>query len=238
MSDVQTLAQHARPHEFPHLPFGLQSRPTVCAPLEIAVVIGVAFPALLHGLQSLVMATPGLRLVGACTRPDAFLQCCEDVRDGVAVLDPSLSESGLRRLILAMKAAAPRVEAVLITGTRQAQVVRDAVEVGVKGFVAQDADMQEICDAIQSVAHGQRHFSATVAAHLAESMSVENLTPRETQVLSLLSRGECNKRIARDLDVTVGTVKTHVAAIMLKLGSRSRTEAVLRAGQLGLVHFA
>ena len=69
-------------------------------------------------------------------------------------------------------------------------------------------------------------------------MSVEHLTPRETQVLSLLSIGSCNKQIACDLDVTVGTVKTHVAAIMLNLSARSRTEAVLRAGQLGLVHFA
>lgn len=238
MYDVQTLAQCAQPNEFFHLPSALQCRPAASAPAETAVVIGVAFPALLHGLQSLVTSTPGLRLVGACTRPDTFLQCCQDASDGVAVLDPSLSESGLRRLILAMKAVAPRVEAVLIAGTRQAQGVREAVEVGVKGFVAQDADMQEICDAIQAVAHGQRHFSPAVAAHLAESMSVEHLTPRETEVLSLLSIGSCNKQIARDLDVTVGTVKTHVAAIMLKLSARSRTEAVLRAGQLGLVHFA
>jgi DNA-binding NarL/FixJ family response regulator len=51
----------------------------------------------------------------------------------------------------------------------------------------------------------------------------------------LLSRGHCNKTIARDLDVTVGTVKTHVRAIMGKLDSRSRTEAVLKAYRLGLV---
>jgi DNA-binding NarL/FixJ family response regulator len=55
------------------------------------------------------------------------------------------------------------------------------------------------------------------------------------QVLGLLSRGCCNKTIARDLDVAVGTVKTHVRAIMYKLGSRSRTAVVLEANRRGLI---
>ena len=238
MTEVQTRALDARFHNHLALADGWQSNNAAPGAQMTGVVIGVVSPALLHGLESLVIATPGLRLLGTGTTPESFLKCCQDARDGVAVVDPLLGGKGLRPLLVAMKAAAPRLHAVLMMATHQAQVVREGVEAGARGFITKDADMQEIRDAIQAVAQGQRHFSAAVAAQLAESMSVAELTPREMQVLSLLCKGACNKQIARELDVAVGTVKTHVAAIMFKLSSRSRTEAVLRAGQLGLMQFA
>jgi DNA-binding NarL/FixJ family response regulator len=97
------------------------------------------------------------------------------------------------------------------------------------------ADRAEIGDALSVVASGGRYFAPSVSAHLAESVSFDDLTRRELQVLERLAKGACNKTIARELDVALGTVKTHVCAIMCKLAARSRTEAVLSACRLGLI---
>jgi DNA-binding NarL/FixJ family response regulator len=73
---------------------------------------------------------------------------------------------------------------------------------------------------------------------MADSLTREALTAREAEVLDLLACGQCNKSIARQLDIAVGTVKAHVKAIMAKLDASSRTQAVSVAAQRGLVSLA
>jgi len=203
--------------------------------LGTMVVIGASSPALLCGLESLVSETAGLSLAGTACSLDRFLECCALVRAGVALVDPFIGRQHIREFMEALGAAAPRIRAVLMTDANQPHIVREAVKSGACGFVGQTAATEEIRAALSAAAAGRRHISAGVAAHLAESLTLEDLTNREMQVLGLLSLGDCNKAIARDLDVTVGTVKTHVRAIMSKLSSRSRTEAVHKAYRLGLV---
>jgi len=217
----------------PHTP-SLAAFPTSSA-LGTMVVIGASSPALLCGLESLVSETAGLSLAGTACSLDRFLECCALVRTGVALVDPFIGRQHIREFMEALGAAAPRIRAVLMTDANQPHIVREAVKSGACGFVGQTAATEEIRAALSAAAAGRRHISAGVAAHLAESLTLEDLTNREMQVLGLLSLGDCNKAIARDLDVTVGTVKTHVRAIMSKLSSRSRTEAVHKAYRLGLV---
>jgi DNA-binding NarL/FixJ family response regulator len=85
------------------------------------------------------------------------------------------------------------------------------------------------------LASGRRYLSASVAQHIAESLTHATLTPREHEVLDCLATGQCNKTIARHLEISVTTVKAHVQAIMGKLDASSRTHAVSIAAQRGLV---
>jgi DNA-binding NarL/FixJ family response regulator len=135
----------------------------------------------------------------------------------------------------------PRARPMLITDANQPQVVREAVNPGARGFVgrsAETAEMAEIRDALWAVTGGGRYSAPAAAAHLVESISSDDLTRRELEVLERLAKGSCSKTIAREMDVAVGTVKTHVCAIMCKLNARSRTEAVLSACRLGLIRYA
>lgn len=123
----------------------------------------------------------------------------------------------------------------LMTAQDREQAVRLALECGVHGYMLQGCPVEEFVTGVRTVARGQRFLSLAVAQRMADSMTREALTCREREVLDLLACGQCNKSIARDLEIAVGTVKAHVKAIMAKLGAHSRTQAVSIAVQRGLV---
>lgn len=114
--------------------------------------------------------------------------------------------------------------------------VRLALETGVHGFIVQDCRPEELVDGVRALAIGQRYLCVSVARCIAESMSRERLTTREAEVLELLAAGHCNKKIARQLDIAIGTVKAHVKGIMNKLEVSTRTQAVSVAMARGLVN--
>ncbi|RYF54109.1 MAG: response regulator transcription factor [Comamonadaceae bacterium] len=116
--------------------------------------------------------------------------------------------------------------------------VRHALSVGVHGYVVPGTAAAELLQCVRAVAAGQRYLSADVAHRLAESLSYAALTPRESDVLAGLSGGQCNKLIARQLGISVTTVKAHVNAIMKKMSVESRTQAVSVAAQRGLVRIS
>lgn len=117
------------------------------------------------------------------------------------------------------------------TGICQA---RQALKQGVLGHVEAACSLEELQSALAAVRHGQRYLCAATAARLAEASVEEALTPRENEVLQLLCLGLDNKSIAQRLDLALGTVKTHVKAILDKLGVSSRTHAVAAAHRRGL----
>jgi len=198
------------------------------------VVLGAASPALLCGLETWVLATSGVLLAASAGSFEAFLAACGRAGNCVALVDPALGRRGVLPFMQELKAAAPRVRAVLMGVEHTPLAVRDAMAAGACGFIGQTAGIEEMRTALSAAANGQRYLSPPVAAQLAESLAIEALTARESQVLHRLARGDSNKAIARDLDLGVGTVKTHVRAIMLKLGAQSRTEAVHKGYRLGL----
>lgn len=110
-----------------------------------------------------------------------------------------------------------------------------ALRSGVHGFVRASCSAKELVDAIATLAMGALYVCSDVAQRMAATFARDALTGREEQVLRLLARGQCNKSIARDLGIALGTVKTHVKGIMAKLGAASRTEAASIAAEKGLV---
>ncbi|MDM0115973.1 response regulator transcription factor [Variovorax sp. J22R133] len=123
---------------------------------------------------------------------------------------------------------------VLTTIDREADI-RRAIEAGVHGYIVLGGPLDELIDGLTTVAHGLRYVSRSVAQRMADSLGHTSLTSREMEVLSLVAGGESNKAIARDLEIKTGTVKSHMTAIMTKLGARSRTQAASIAATRGLV---
>jgi DNA-binding NarL/FixJ family response regulator len=146
-------------------------------------------------------------------------------------------DTGLRLARAARLQPAPRRAAhVLVVTTQDREhAVRLALESGVQGYMLQGCPIDELVTGVRALARGQRFLSLAVAQRMADSMAREALTGRESQVLDLLAYGHCNKSIARELQIAVGTVKAHVKAIMAKLEAGSRTQAVSVAAQRGLV---
>lgn len=123
----------------------------------------------------------------------------------------------------------------VVTMSDREHDVRLALESGVHGYLLIGGPIEELLAGVRSVGRGGRYLSMAVAQRMAESLSREALTTREAEVLRLVARGQCNKAIARELEIALGTVKAHVKAIMAKLDASCRTQAASIAARRGLV---
>lgn len=131
-----------------------------------------------------------------------------------------------------------RMRVLVLTARSSEQEVREAVSAGVHGYLLSGAGVDEILRGVRTLAAGHRFLSPAVADRIADSLVYTPLTPREHQVLHRLGAGQCNKAIARQLGISVATVKAHVSAMMSKMNAGNRTQVVSRALQRGLLQGA
>ncbi len=142
---------------------------------------------------------------------------------------------GVRRLRL----AAPGTTLVVASGEDDPAVIRAVMAAGAAGFLPKSASPEVLQQALGLVLGGGTYMPAQALADLRQGAAVprpdaSGLTPRQMDVLRCLMRGQPNKLIARELGLTEGTVKIHIAAILRALQARNRTEAVVVARDLGL----
>lgn len=138
-----------------------------------------------------------------------------------------------------LKSRWPGTEVVVITSFVEEAKVRGALEAGAAGYLLKDADADQVAQAIRDAVSGRMHLDPAVARLLADSVRAprrarDSLTPREAQVLALVAEGASNRQIAERLVVSERTARTHVSAILAKLGLVSRTQAALWAVREGL----
>ena len=113
--------------------------------------------------------------------------------------------------------------------------IQRALEAGVRGYLLKNMPPRELVEVIRQVHAGKKRVPAEVAAHLAEHMSDEDLTARETEVLRQVAGGNRNRDIAEILFISEETVKVHIKHIMDKLGARDRTQAIAIAVRRGII---
>jgi len=123
----------------------------------------------------------------------------------------------------------------VLTSNDRETAIRKAIEAGVDGYLLFGCPLSELIEGVATVARGGRFLSRAVAERMANSMTHTSLTCREVDVLRYVVNGESNKVIARLLQIEVGTVKSHISAILAKLNARSRTHAAAIAIARGLV---
>lgn len=174
-------------------------------------------------------------------RPDVVLM---DVRmpgtDGVAATRALVDEG------LTTESGQP-IRVIILTTYHIDEAVHAALRAGASGFLLKDAASTEIFNAIRAVVSGEAWLDPPVARRLIDEFvarpeqrtptqpEIASLTPREREVLILLSRGLSNADVAAELVISEATVKTHLAHLMTKLGVREKAQAVAAAYQTGLV---
>ena len=141
------------------------------------------------------------------------------------------------RALEALREAAPLTRVVVLSGDRDAQLVRSAVDGGAAGFIPKDAPPAQLMTAVRTIADGGVYLPTGGIAPI-HTRDVRDafpqLTERQADVLRAALRGNSNKLIARELGISDGTVKTHLRAIYQELGTRNRTEAVYMAAEQGV----
>ena len=134
-----------------------------------------------------------------------------------------------------MRAADPNVRVIILTTFDGDEDIYRAMRAGAKAYLLKDVNRDELFQCIRAVHAGKYFLLPNVAAKLAGRQSVDELTPRELDVLRLLAEGKPNKLVAADLGIGEVTVKSHVRAIFTKLNVLSRTEAIAVASRSGLI---
>ncbi len=157
------------------------------------------------------------------------------LRQGVVDVVVASHELGASLAIRARQQGIATPKIVIVGGVDREWAIRRAVESGVRGYLLVGCAFDELVGCVRAVHRGTRYLTPQAAMRLAESVSVESLTPREEAVLSLVTEGLCNKAIARQLDIAVGTVKSHLKSAFEKLQVSSRTQAVAAAERRGLL---
>lgn len=123
----------------------------------------------------------------------------------------------------------------VVTSKDTEDEVISALEAGVEGYIELSCDVGDVVEGVRNLARGSRYLCPMAARQIASSLTRSPLTERERDVLSLVASGKSNKAVGILLDISAGTVKAHMKAILSKLDARSRTEAANVARARGLV---
>lgn len=125
---------------------------------------------------------------------------------------------------------------VVLTNYEGSEDVFRALRGGAMGYLTKDASGDQVLDAILTVRRGVRYLPRAVRDRLAERVPLSELTPREHQILTLITRGLSNRDIAQELNIADKTVRIHVSSLLDKMNARDRTQAAIYAIQHGIVH--
>lgn len=215
-----------------------------------------------QGIQTLLELEDDLEVVGAAANGQEALAAAERARPDVVLMDirmPLMDGVAATRELLRRL---PATGVIILTTFDDDEYVFEGLKAGARGYMLKDADSSEIVAAVRAVAAGEAliqpsiarkvvaEFSRLAAGERAEGAGrrseagrppappaalAEPLTEREHEVLRGLAAGLANKEIADRLVITEGTVKNHVSNLLAKLDVHSRTQAVIRARELGLV---
>ena len=189
-----------------------------------------------RGLRGFLELQDDLEVVGEAEDGAIAVSRADELAPDVILMDllmPNLDGLGA---IAAIHGAHPEIDIVAVTSFIEEEKVTAALEAGAAGYLLKDASADEVADAIRAAHAGEVHLDPQVAKVLAQRMRarkdeppVEELTPREIEVLQLVAKGAANKEIAAQLSITERTARTHVSNILGKLNLASRTQAALWA---------
>ncbi|OJH34026.1 response regulator [Cystobacter ferrugineus] len=197
-----------------------------------------------EGIRSLLDLTPDLRIVGEAADGNEALRLVAELDPDVVLMDVRMPRMGGLEALRALRRTDPHRRVVLLTTFDEDAVLREALRVGVQGFLLKDVTRDQLAEALHRVAGGETlpppGLPGQVSRGVAElprdfphAEHPEELTRRELEVLRLIARGLSNREIAEALGTAEGTVKNQTSNILAKLGVRDRTQAVLRGMELG-----
>jgi DNA-binding NarL/FixJ family response regulator len=204
-----------------------------------------------EGLRMILSPQADLEVVGEAADGLAALEAVRTLAPDVVLMDLRMPRLGGAEATRRIRAEHPATRVIVLTTFEEEQDVFDALRAGAAGYLLKDASSERLGEAIRLAARGETWLQPSVAAKLVAEFGrlaqrlpgamvptprpVEPLSAREREVLRCLADGLSNKEIGRRLEISEGTVKNHMSQVLGKLQVLDRTQAALRARDLGIL---
>ena len=206
-----------------------------------------------ESLQNMLSDEPDFEIVGEAANGRQALLLCARLRPDLILMDVRMPEMDGLAATKEVKQRYPETSVMMLTMHENPDYLLEALKAGAAGYVLKDAPQEEVIEAVRRVTNGESPMDPELAARLLRRLAsegeaqrgaygshgdagrTESLTPRESEVLELMKLGRTNREIAADLVISLGTAKNHVEHIMAKLGVSDRTQAVVKALELGIL---
>ena len=179
---------------------------------------------------------PGLRCVGAHANAEDALRNIPGENPDVVLMDINLPNMNGIQCVSRLKDRLPKTQVLMLTTYDEGDMIFDSLRAGANGYLLKNMPRKELVEAVQQVYAGgapmSLHIARKVINHFhrpkKSSSELDQLTPRELDILKLLAKGYMYKEIADHLNISMSTVRTHVSAVYEKLHVQSRTEAAMK----------
>jgi DNA-binding NarL/FixJ family response regulator len=192
-------------------------------------------PFLREGIAVIIESQPDMTLIAQAATGQEAIRQFRQHRPDVTLMDLRLPDiSGIDALI-AIRTEFPMACIVMLTTFEGDVEIQRALQAGARGYMLKTTPAKDLVEVIRQAHAGKKRIPADVAAHLAEHMADEMLTPREVEILRYLAEGNRNKDIGEQLFISEETVKVHIKHIMEKLGASDRTQAVAIGVRRGII---
>jgi DNA-binding NarL/FixJ family response regulator len=206
----------------------------------IRILVADDHPMLREGLVAVLSTQPDFDIIGEAADGAEVVRLAEALRPDVILLDLEMPGVDGVAALEGLRDAVSEARAIVFTAYDTDERILRSLRAGARGYLLKGASRQEIFDAVRTVHAGGSLLEPGVTTRLLDHVrdggeQTEPLTPRELEVLALISEGLHNSEIAGRLFVTERTVKFHVSSILAKLGADNRTEAVALAARRGLI---
>ena len=200
---------------------------------------------------------PGLEVVGEAENGREALELCRELRPELVLMDVRMPEMDGLAATREIKDEYPATSVLVVTTHESPEYLMDAIRAGAAGYVLKDSTKQQLLDAVRGVISGESPLDQELAMRLLQRLAAENrrhtgapsgsvkkrqeetlaepLTDREIEVLRLLALGKTNRQLAQDMRVSLSTVKSYIQRVIGKLEVSDRTQAAVRAVELGLL---
>ena len=195
-------------------------------------------PLMRAGVASFLATEPGLQVVAEAANGEEALEKYRELRPDLVLMDLSMPVMDGLEATQAILEEFPDARIIVLTTYAGDEDVHRALDAGAVGYVLKDMLVADVLKVIRSVIAGRRGIPPAIAATLAQHTPRITLTPRETEVISLIATGLTNAQIAQRIGRTEETVKVHVKNILRKLNAQDRTEAVTNAVRRGFIRLS
>jgi len=205
-------------------------------------------PLFREGLRTLLSVQPDLKVVGEAGDGEEAIKVCRTLKPAVVLMDLQMPVLDGVEATRRLHHEQPDSRVIVLTTFDDDEMVFDGLRAGALGYLLKDAPSEKLAEAIRAAARGESFLQPSIAAKVVAEFArlttkrspaaqalIEPLSDREQEILALIATGATNREIGNQLFLAEGTVKNHVTNVLGKLGVRDRTQAALKAREMGLI---